>query len=167
MPAPNWRTQRDPKVHRELDNWWNAIALADGVHQDPYFRMHQRISRTLIPDISEDMVVKILREEWSAVKGTNAGGSLNREEFFDQLFELAGIWTHQKDLQEYYDFLTDLRPYAFDGHGGQKKPERLQRWRKDSSKDDAWFYQQRQSAVHKVPRIAEAVCLGQASLCSI
>ena len=31
MPAPNWRTQRDPKVHRELDNWWNAIALADEV----------------------------------------------------------------------------------------------------------------------------------------
>lgn len=112
----------------------------------PYFTMHKNIASVLMPTETSERVERILAEEWGE-QGRGADYRLGRDEFFEQLLELAELWTAdatrpitsavhapgrdvselemeaaraQAVAKEYVAFLSALQPFAFPGkRGGQ------------------------------------------------
>ena len=86
----------------------------------PNFRESTKLHLALVPDVQKEDLLISAAQDW--VEDSNGKETMDFEQFFSSMFELADIWVEGIDGAEYVAFLqrlkfaivdTDLEPFHF------------------------------------------------------
>ena len=100
--------RRDVRVQRELGRFWQVYEKrADGcVGKEEYLRVHAKLALVLIPDLAVEEALASGEDDWlQDAKGKEA---MSEADVKGSLFELADMWCHGIDGEEYATFLRKL-----------------------------------------------------------
>eukprot|EP00935_MAST-01C_sp_MAST-1C-sp1_P000011 g11.t1 len=115
---------RLPEIRAVVEEFWTLIDLAKEEHgqltKDSYMLLSTKLHLALVPDVQKEALLISAAQDW--VEDSNGKETMDFEQFFSSMFELADIWVEGIDGAEYVAFLqrlkfaivdTDLEPFHF------------------------------------------------------
>jgi hypothetical protein len=119
--------RQHPRIVEILEVWWRAAKVHldedgdDTLDFEEYCIFHDRLVRGFRTSTETDEDVHIseedarvaLEEDWAA--DNRGDGRVDKDEFFDSVFQLADAWCETVELQEHCDYLKHLYARVWGG----------------------------------------------------
>ena len=127
-----YRNRSDARVLAELDKWWYAAkneviggntgrdnAAREFMTEAEYSQFYAQLLRAFAEDdddendLTPEQAAKAAAEDWAKDSGDD--DKVDKEEFYDAVFQLADTWTETTAVAEYVDFLRLYGEQVFGG----------------------------------------------------
>jgi hypothetical protein len=113
--------QKDTGIRDSIEQMWELPGMfkEGGVFliMESYIEFNMALHKALVPDISYEEAMDAADQDWE--KDSGGRDTMTHKQFNLAVFELADLWCHSIDAEEYVDFLgTLLRAITFQQEEG-------------------------------------------------